>query len=238
MRQRHRWCGIASGSLIIGLVVGCGGVASPSTLPLTATASDLRGPTAIATGAASPTAARSLPAVTPVAATSPVGCDPAQVTAFIERFLAAYNMGDQATLRNSFPTAVVGRGNRDFAGEKFEVFSLLDRGPDGTKRFFVTYDLPALWAYFAARHAQHETLGLVYPRVSQENVNTVTMAITLSRTADDLPAALAGTPVLGKGGVNCRDQHLTFLNLGQGMPDTPTPAYPVGATPVPATPGP
>ncbi len=97
---------------------------------------------------------------TPSASAYPIGCTPAEVEAFLNRFLAALNEGDMVALRAFFPTTATGRSIPDFTGEKFVWYSMTDNRLDGSKRHFVAYDLPILWAYFAERHTHQETLRL------------------------------------------------------------------------------
>jgi len=163
----------------------------------------------------------------PDGATYPVGCTPAEVEAFLERFLDAFNRGDAAALRTFFPTVATGRGVLDYTGEKFVWYSMTDQQADGSKRHFVTYDLPALWEYFAARHARRETMRLASVRVNnRQGWIVVGLSLQLYRVADDvLPAA--GSPpgqATGKAELNCRDQTLLVVSLGQGRDATPTPS--------------
>ena len=163
---------------------------------------------------------------TPYAASYPVGCSPAEVETFLIRFLAAFNRGDQAALPAFFPTSVMGRGAHDFNGVAFVWYSMTDQRLDGSKRHFVAYELPALWEYLAERHAQHETLRLASLAVSQQDTFTVNIALNLYRTADDLlpDAGFPSGQATGKAVMNCRDQTLRVISLGQGrdVPATPT----------------
>lgn len=204
-------------------LVGC---AAAGTTPIPATPA--RTVTAPAIVAALSTTTPTLPSVgggtaTPVSATPTggpyaAGCAPPEVEAFLARFLAAFNTGDLATLRAFFPATAAGRGSADYSGEKFVWYSMTDTDLGGGKRHFVAYELPALWAYLAERHAQHETLGLASLRVSQQDSVIANLTLYFHRTADDLRPD-AGTPpgqATGKGVLNCRDRTLLLLSLGQG----------------------
>ncbi len=164
---------------------------------------------------------------TPHAIPYPVGCTPAEVEAFLNRFLAAFNRGDQEALRTFFPTIAAGRSVTDYSGEKFVWYSMTDQRPDGSKRHFVAYDQPALWTYFAERHAQHEMLRLasVTIQVNQQDPFNANMSLFLHRTADDLlpDAGFPPGQATGKVVMNCRDQTLRVFSFGQGRDATPTP---------------
>lgn len=155
---------------------------------------------------------------TPADGPYPAGCTPPEVEAFLARFLDAFNRGDTATLQSFFPSVASGRGVTDYSGQKFVWYSMTDTNLDGSKRHFVAYDFPALWAYFAERHAHHETLRLASLRVSKHDSVTANLTLNLHRTADDLQPDV-GTPpgqATGKGVLNCRDRTLLLLSLGQG----------------------
>lgn len=176
-----------------------------------------RPPTAVgsATAGASP----------PSASAYPTGCTPAEVEAFLDRFLAAFNQDDMVALRAFFPVTATGQSIPDSTGEKFVWYSMTDNRLDGSKRHFVAYDLPTLWAYFAERHTHQERLRLASVRVSQQDSFTANMTLYLYRTADDVPpdAGFPAGQATGKAVMNCRDQTLRVLSLGQGGVATPTP---------------
>jgi len=166
-------------------------------------------------------------ASTASASAYPRGCTPAEVGAFLDRFLAAFNQGDIVALRAFFPTTATGRSIPDYTGEKFVWYSMTDNRLDGSKRHFVAYDLPTLWAYFEERHAHQETLRLasISILISQQDPLNANMSVNFYRTADDVPLA-AGFPAgqaTGKAVMNCRDQTLRVLSLGQGRDPTATP---------------
>lgn len=162
---------------------------------------------------------------TPLATHYPVGCTPAEVEAFLNRFLSAFNRGDQEALHTFFPTIAADRGYADYTGEKFVWYSMTDQHPDGSKRHFVAYDLPTLWGYFAERHVQHETLHLASVAVGEQDPLNGRMTLNLYRAADDV-APNAGVPpgqAIGKAVMNCRDQTLRVVSLAQWRDPTATP---------------
>jgi hypothetical protein len=162
---------------------------------------------------------------TPSASAYPIGCTPAEVEAFLERFLAAFNEGDMSALRAFFPATATGQSVVDYSGEKFVWYSMTDNRLDGSKRHFVTFDLPTLWAYFAERHAHQERLRLATLRVGRQEATVANLEVKFYRTADDVPPD-AGVPpgqAIGKAVMNCRDQTLLVMSLGQGGVATPTP---------------
>jgi len=195
--------------------------------PITPTVSTPATPLPETQAPRSPTAVGSATAgtSTPSASTYPAGCTPAEVEAFLARFLDAFNRGDQAALHTFFPATATGRSIPDFTGEKFVWYSMTDNRLDGSKRHFVTFDLPTLWTYFEERHGQHEAMRLASVRVSKQDIFVANMELYLYRSADDLPPS-AGVPpgqATGKGVMNCRDQTLLVFSLGQGRDPTATP---------------
>jgi len=168
-------------------------------------------------------------ASTPSASAYPRGCTPAEVEAFLNRFLDAFNRGDSAALRAFFPTVAAptaaGLPGGDYSGEKFVWFSMTDNRLDGSKRHFVTFDLPPLWTYFAERHIHQEWLRLAYVQVSRQDSTVANLMVNFYRTADDVPPDAGRPPgqATGKMVMNCRDQTLLVMSLGQGGVATPTP---------------
>ncbi len=216
-------------SLSLSLLIGCtnsGVTPQPSPAPamanLSATIAPVVTPTQPPPTQPPPSRSGATATVTnaPADVPYPAGCTPAEVETFFGRFLAAFNHGDLAALRAFFPTVEAGRSITDHTGERFVWYSVGDTHPDGSGRHFVAYDLATLWAYFAERHGQHETLRLASVKVSasQQDPINVNMSLSLHRAADDVPSG-AGTPpgqASGKGVLNCRDQTLRVLGFGQG----------------------
>lgn len=223
-----QWRLVACTLLVAWLVLACAKT-SPTATPPLSTATVAARPTA-ARGAGTPSVALTpttmartrATAATPRAADYLAGCAPAEIEAFLARFLDAFNRGDLAALQTFFPAEAAGKGNWDFAGKKFQNFSMTDQQPIGSKRHFVAYDLPVLWAYFADRFARHERLALVYLGVTGQQAPLADLTLTFQRTADDVPADLGLAH--GKAVLNCRDGTFIFLNVGQGSPTTETPA--------------
>ena len=156
----------------------------------------------------------------------PAACTPTEVEAFLGRFFDAFNRGDLAALRTFFPDEATGRGVPDHTGEKFVWYSVNDQRPDGSRRHFVAHDLPTLWAYFAERHAHHETLRLANVLVRKQDAMTANLTVFVHRAADDVPPEAGDPPgqATGKAVVNCRDQTIRVWSIGQGRASTPTPA--------------
>ena len=164
-------------------------------------------------------------ASTPSASAYPIGCTPAEVEAFLNRFHTASNQGDLNALRAFFPAVATGQGIPDFTGEKFVWYSMTDNRLDGSKRHFVTFDLPTLWAYLAERRAHQERLRLASLQVSRQDATVANLQVNFYRTADDVPPDAGRPPgqATGKAVMNCRDQTLLVMSLGQGGVATPTP---------------
>jgi hypothetical protein len=168
-------------------------------------------------------------ASTPSASAYPVGCTPAEVEAFLGRFLDAFNRGDIAALHAffptvAFPTVAPGLPGGDYSGEKFVWYSMTDERLDFSKRHFVTFDLPPLWAYFAERHTHQERLRLAHVKVSRQEATVANLEVNFYRTADDLPPDAGFPPgqAIGKVVMNCRYQTILVMSLGQGGVATPT----------------
>ncbi len=164
-------------------------------------------------------------ATTPSTSAYPSGCAPAEVEAFLNRFLVTFNQGDLNALHAFFPAVATGQGIPDFTGEKFVWYSMTDNRLDGSKRHFVTFDLPTLWTYFAERHTHQERLRLATLRVGRQDATVANLDVKFYRTADDVPPDGGFPPgqATGKMVMNCRDQTLLVMSLGQGGVATPTP---------------
>ncbi len=181
--------------------------------------------------AAIPTSTPYVGTATRMAETYSVNCTPAKVEAFLERFLDAFNRGDQAALRTFFPTVAfptVGPNlpGGDYSHEKFVWYSMTDERLDFSKRHFVTFDLPPLWAYFAERHTHQERLRLARVQVSRQEADVANLEVNFYRTADDVPPDAGRPPgqAIGKAVMNCRDQTILVMSLGMGGGrGTPTP---------------
>jgi len=233
----QRALGIGSIALGIGLVLlgalsfvlGGGphaAVTSPldgrATRPIRVSATDTR-------RATPPSPSPPVGAATRGTAAYPVGCTPAEVEAFLARFLDAFNRGDSAALHAFFPAAAAGQAGGDYSGEKFVWYSMTDEHPDFSKRHFVTFDLPTLWAYFAERHAHQERLRLARVQVSRQDATVANLEVDFYRTADDVPPDAGRPPgqATGKAVINCRDRTILVMSLGMGGGrGTPTPSKP------------
>lgn len=113
-------------------------------------------------------------------------CTSAQVHLLVNRFVRAFNAGDQPTLQRLW--AQSGHGfdwySTDAPGQRID--------PAGRDR-------ASLGAYFAERHARRETLRLTSFRFNGNAASYGNFQYTLIRQADDLPA----TAYVGKGAALC-----------------------------------
>ena len=160
------------------------------------------------------------------------GCDNAAVTGVVERFLDAYNAGDQARLLAFFPAQAATHGHLVRGEERFFQWYSDTRKPslrdeDG----FAAYTRDELPPYWALRHAQHDRLQLRRFQDCDRNWDgNLAFVFELTRQADDL----AMHSVVGKGEID--DAHGTIVLWGMGpeeQPATPTPAYSIPTTPDP-----
>jgi len=171
---------------------------------------------------------------TPSTTAYPIGCTTAEVEVFLGRFLDAFNRGDIDALHTFFPlvaapTVAPGLPGGDYSGEKFVWYSMTDERLDFSNRHFVTFDLPALWTYFAERHAHQERLRLATLRVGRQDAIVANLEVNFYRSADDLPPDAGFPPgqATGKAVINCRYQKILVMSLGQGSGrGTPTPSRP------------
>jgi hypothetical protein len=167
-------CGPADGNASAVTVASVVPTAAPPISAATAT----RGVSSVAQATTTRSGTASAAATNrPDGATSPVGCTPAEVEAFLERFLDAFNRGDAAALRTFFPTVATGQAGGDYSSEKFVWYSMTDNRLDGSKRHFVTFELPTLWAYFAERHAHQERLRLATLRVGRQEATVANLQV-------------------------------------------------------------
>lgn len=114
------------------------------------------------------------------------GCTTGEVHSLVTGFIEAFNTGDEQALQRLFAQA--GQGffwySTDSPGQRFNQ-AADDRG--------------SLMAYFAQRHAAHESLHLSSFKFNGNSALMGEFEYTLTRTADDLPA----TPYDGKGSAMC-----------------------------------
>lgn len=113
-------------------------------------------------------------------------CTSAEVRQLVNRFVQAFNAGDQLTLQLLW--AQSGHGfdwySSDAPGQRID--------PAGRDR-------ASLGAYFAERHAHRETLRLTSIHCNGNAVSYGNFQYTLTRQADDLPP----TAYIGKGAAVC-----------------------------------
>jgi hypothetical protein len=226
---------------LVFLLTACGGGAAGGGPRAAATPSPSWTATRAIRATATDTPRAAIPNPTPYAGAAtrstesyPVGCTPAEVEAFLERFVDAFNRGDIDALRTffpsvAFPTVATGLPGGDYSGEKFVWFSMTDERLDFSRRHFVTFDLPPLWAYFAERHAHQERLRLAHVKVGRQESTVANLEVNFYRTADDVPPD-AGRPPgqsTGKAVINCRNRTILVMSLGMcGGRGTPTPSRP------------
>lgn len=140
-------------------------------------------------------------------------CDPGDVQAIIEAFIAAYNAGDPERLASLFPTEAYpyapsppspGMNQRQFRG-----YGVGD---------FLTGELPALMEHFNARQLAGErftlqdlVVGGIYRDPRWETPEVADFGIQLIRAASDV------TPytIVGKGAVNCVQGYILFVFAGE-----------------------
>lgn len=138
-----------------------------------------------ATTASTSAAARSSSSrVAPTGETA--NCTSAQVRQLVNRFVQAFNAGDQPTLQRLWTQS--GHGfdwySTDAPGQRID--------PAGRDR-------ASLGAYFAERHAHQETLRLTSFHFNGNAASYGNFQYTLARQADDLPP----TAYIGKGAAVC-----------------------------------
>jgi hypothetical protein len=136
-----------------------------------------------------------------------------EVRGRIERFLAAYNAGDQEQLLRFFPARAVSRPSVLLPGEeRFFTWYAVGHFQNGKPiQEFVAYKREDLLPYFAQRHAQHEHLTLRTIEVGGPSWHGGgDFAIELDRQADDLPAR----KVIGKGAIDCQEGTIFVWAMG------------------------
>lgn len=118
------------------------------------------------------------------------GCDPAQTSALVNRFLAAFNRGDQATLNN-----VVWSGRLYFNWYAVTSGPGVRVDPEARRR-------DTLMRYFAERHAAGERLVLAGLKLNGVTSGAYrNFEFHLLRSADDLPGGQV--TYAGKGASSC-----------------------------------
>jgi hypothetical protein len=119
------------------------------------------------------------------AASLPAGCSPDEVATVMHQFLDAFNHGDQQALRAYFKPQDPAHWSQAAYEKEFQVFGV---GKTEQTPEFVASDLPALFEYFAQRHAHGEKLALLSLEVNESWApDRVELAFNLTRVADDVP---------------------------------------------------
>lgn len=210
-------------ALAILLLAACGGNPPPNDAPTVdagvtppATTSAPRPSPAVA---ASPTAAPIATDPSHQATQTPPGCKREEVTRLVERFLDAFNRGDQEQLARFFGPRFewysVGDGKRHSLAYNPNGGLRVGGFPAGLEVTVGHQDL--LLPYFAQRHAEGERLRLRELSSNYEGVRDIAhITYTLDRTADDLAPApgAAARETTGKGAIDCRDQTLMVWSMG------------------------
>ncbi len=205
-------------------LLACSGTASPSA---GASATDI--PTTQSTAGMTPLAAGATPSsIDDIRKTSthpPSECSKDEITHVVERFIAAFNQGDQAALARFFGPRFmaysVGQGDPQHGGFSFVAESPQQRNANRSPYKVNATVVPTagLLPYFMARHAHDERLGLRMLAGNYDaTLNWFNMTFQLVRTADDIPPALGGPEHLadGKGAIDCTDQTIMAWTMSQG----------------------
>lgn len=149
-------------------------------------------------GAAAPVLASASPpppaTADPDSAGMDPGCSRSLVRGVVTSFIQAFNRGEQQALAGLF-------GPQD----DFMWFSVSNRHDHLDMGRWLTYEISALPAYFAARHLTNERLTLREIQLSGgrsgRRESQAGFGILLERTADDLPAELG--LLEGKAAIRC-----------------------------------
>lgn len=181
------------------LLSGCGSGGNRAAMLATATAPMVATMSVVAT----PTEDTALPA----------GCHPAELTALVERFLAAFNSGDQAQLRRFFLEQAAERGYERSGQERFfHWYSVSQVVAGRPPAQFTAYTRDELLPYLARRHTQNERLQLRAlhsdGRLGWHGGADVTYE--LAGQADDVPTFAAS----GKGAIDCRAGMIFVWSMG------------------------
>jgi len=163
----------------------------------------------------------------PAVELAPAGCTRGDVIQTVERFIAAFNQGDQGQLDRLFGARFVWysvtEGDVQHGGSGFVAYGPKENGvvaappPAGSAVVVGTRD--SLLPYFAARHTHGERLALRSFDGRYEALrNIYNFGYRLTREADDIPPGLGGPDHLadGKGAIDCADQTIMVWTMAQG----------------------
>jgi hypothetical protein len=133
-------------------------------------------------------------------------CSPAQTTALIDRFVAAFNAGDRPALNNS-----IWGGKLYFKWYTVLAEPGFRSQPEAGRR-------DSLMDYFAARHAAGEQLALTKVKINGRDIGNRGFEFQLLRSADDLPGGRV--PYYGKATSSCMTGRLTMwlMNVVPQLP--------------------
>jgi hypothetical protein len=130
-----------------------------------------------------------LPATPSMSATPQVGCTPVQTRALVDRFIAAFNAGDQPGINATWASKAW-----------FRWYSVTTEPGARTPQESARRD--RLLPYFASRHAAHERLAVTTLKINGISGGGYrNFEFKLMRSANDLP----GGPIayIGKGASTC-----------------------------------
>jgi len=219
---------VRSAVLLVVLLAACGGPSPPTPLATMPSPSPtLSAPTMLPTPQSG---ALSSGTPSPSSAPPPESCTNAAINQVVQRFIVAFNQGDQAQLARFF-------------GPRFEGYSIHEGDPQHGGRTFIAYGpslrgsiAPAdnltavpregLLPLLAARHAHGERLTLQVADGSYESLrNIFNFGLRLVRTADDIPPGLGGPDHLAgaKGSIDCTDQTIIIWGMFQNKADPGAP---------------
>jgi hypothetical protein len=121
------------------------------------------------------------------------GCLPTRVAEGVQRYLDAFNRGDQEALNALFQRSVL--------------FTAQNPPPVG---FFRSGGQEQLLEYFAQRHRQHETLELTALHIQYMPSGEAGLAPKMNQRSDDLTARV----ITAKGTFDCADGAIIAWNQG------------------------
>lgn len=211
------------------VLLACSGTSSP-----TAGGPATSKPTTVSTVSMAPLTTRPTPSSTDIVHISstipPSACNQDDVTHIVERFIVAFNQGDQAQLARffgpRFQTYSVGDGDPQHGGQSFIAYGPEQRGSIVARENVTAVPRDDLLQYFATRHRHGEQLSLRrFGGQYEATLNTSNITFQLVRTADDLPPGFGGPEHLayGKGAIDCTDQTIMAWTMseGTGNPNDP-----------------
>lgn len=164
------------------------------------------------------------------AAPPPASCTKAAINQGIQRFIVAFNQGDQAQLARSFGPRFEGysvhEGDPQHGGRTFIAYGPSARGSIAPNDNLTAVPREGLLPLLAARHAHGERLTLQVADGSYESArNIFNFGLRLVRTADDIAPGLGGPDHAAgaKGSIDCTDQTIILWGMWQDKADPGAP---------------